>query len=66
MPLSVSIFRNSRERNSPALSHLTLPTILTGPSVLEACIDLRLANNSSALQSASDFFFSSLTNLKLE
>ena len=61
MPLSVSIFRNSRERNSPALSHLTLPTIFTRPSVFEACIDLRLAKNPSALASASDFFFRSLT-----
>ena len=38
-----------------------------GPRGLHiACIDLRLAKNSSALASAYDFFFSSLTNLNLE
>ena len=34
--MSVSIFRNSRERNSLALLHLMLPTILARSSVFEA------------------------------
>ena len=43
-----------------------LPTILTGPSVFEAAIDLRLAKSSSTFSYASDLCFRSLMNLYLE
>ena len=64
MPVSVSIFRNSRERNSPALSHLMLPTILTGPP-LAAAIEAIEAKSSSTFLYASDLSFRSLTNMYL-
>jgi hypothetical protein len=55
----------AREELARVIAHLTLPTIEMGPSRREA-IDLRLAKNSLAFSSASDFFFSRQIILKRE